>query len=73
MLTQERTINVDTSLYRRADRKLRRYGHSMNEAVASLLQAMLSTRGDPLDGIDLKFDSADNAIDYLHDYVRRHP
>ena len=47
--TLERTVTVDRSLARRADRKLRRYGHSFNDAVNLVLNIIVAKRGDPLD------------------------
>ena len=46
--TLERTVTVDRSLARRADRKLRRYGHSFDEAVNVVLGIIVAKRGDPL-------------------------
>ena len=50
--TLERTVTIDRSLARRADRKLRRYGHSFDEAVNVVLNIIVSTRGDPLGGVE---------------------
>ena len=52
--TLERTVTVDRSLARRADRKLRRYGHSFNDAVNVILNLIVSKRGDPLDESELE-------------------
>ena len=52
--TLERTVTVDRSLARRADRKLRRYGHSFNDAVNVVLNLIVSKRGDPLDESELE-------------------
>ena len=46
--TLERTVTVDRNLARRADRKLRRYGHSFDEAVNTVLGIIVAKRGDPL-------------------------
>ena len=73
MRTSEKTISVDHALYSRANRKFRRYGHSLDAAVALFLQTTLATRGDPLESLDLEFGSADEAIAYLHDYVQNRP
>lgn len=68
-MTIERPVNVERGLYGRADRKLRRYGHTVDGAVAAVLTAMLSARGDPLESIDLEFANADDAIAHLHAHV----
>lgn len=47
MKTLERTVSLDSSLLRRADRKLRRYGYSFDDAVSLALCVILSRRGDP--------------------------
>ena len=52
--TLERTVTVDRSLARRADRKLRRYGHSFNDAVNVVLNLIVSKRGGPLDESELE-------------------
>ena len=52
--TLERTVTVDRSLARRADRKLRRYGHSLDEAVNVFLNIIVSTRGNPFDDAGLE-------------------
>ena len=52
--TLERTVTVDRSLARRADRKLRCYGHSFNDAVNVVLNLIVSKRGDPLDESELE-------------------
>ncbi|MBQ3098568.1 MAG: hypothetical protein IJC66_10475 [Kiritimatiellae bacterium] len=52
--TLERTVTVDRSLARRADRKLRRYGHSFNDVVNVVLNLIVSKRGDPLDESELE-------------------
>jgi hypothetical protein len=70
MQTRERTVHVNDALYRRANRKLHRYGHSLDGAVTIALQLMLSRRGDPLENLDLEFANAEDAIAYLHDYVQ---
>ncbi len=68
-MTIERPVNVERRLYGRVNRKLRRYGHTVDGAVAAILSAMLSTRGDPLANLDLEFANADDAIAYLHAHV----
>ena len=52
--TLERTVTIDRSLARRADRKLRRYGHSFDEAVNVVLNIIVSTRGNPFDDAGLE-------------------
>ena len=52
--TLERTVTVDRSLARRADRKLRRYGHSFNDAVNVVLNIIVAKRGDPLEETELE-------------------
>ena len=52
--TLERTVTVDRSLARRADRKLRRYGHSFNDAVNIVLNIIVAKRGDPLGESELE-------------------
>lgn len=72
--TLERTITLDRDLARRAGRKLRRYGMSMDDAFSGVLSALVSTRGLPpflstQDGEDLRdmeFDNVEDAIKYLH-------
>ena len=48
----ERTVMVDRSLARRADRKLRHYGHSFDEAVNVVLGIIVAKRGDPLENAE---------------------
>ena len=43
--TLERTVTIDRSLARRADRKLRRYGHSFDEAVNVVLTSLYQRAG----------------------------
>ena len=52
--TLERTVTIDRSLARRADRKLRRYGHSFNDAVNIVLNIIVAKRGDPFDESELE-------------------
>ncbi len=52
--TLERTVTVDRSLARRADRKLRRYGHSFNDAVNIVLNIIVAKRGDPFGESELE-------------------
>ena len=52
--TLERTVTVDRGLARRADRKLRRYGHSFNDAVNIVLNIIVAKRGDPFDESELE-------------------
>ena len=52
--TLERTVTVDRGLARRADRKLRRYGHSFNDAVNIVLNIIVAKRGDPFDELELE-------------------
>ena len=52
--TLERTVTVDRNLARRADRKLRRYGHSFNDAVNVVLNIIVAKRGDPLEETGLE-------------------
>lgn len=47
MQTLERTFTLDRDLCRRADRKLRRYGMSLDDALAKTLVLIVSTRGNP--------------------------
>ena len=44
--TLERTVTLDRNLAQRADRKLRRYGHSFDEAVTAMMNAIVSQRGE---------------------------
>ena len=50
--TLERTVTIDRSLARRADRKLRHYGHSFDEAVNVVLGIIVAKRGDPLENAE---------------------
>ena len=50
--TLERTVTLDRNLAKRDDRKLRRYGHSFDEAVTAMMNAIVSQRGDPLDAAE---------------------
>ncbi len=50
MRTMERTFTLDRDLARRADRKLHRYGMSLDDAVAHTLVFIVSKRGNPLQG-----------------------
>ena len=45
--TLERTVTVDRSLARRAERKLHRYGASFDDMVSAALALVVSTRGMP--------------------------
>lgn len=45
--TLEKTVTVDRSLARRAERKLQRYGTSFDEVVSAALTLVVSTRGMP--------------------------
>jgi len=47
MQTLERTFTLDRDLCRRADRKLHRYGMSLDDALAKTLVLIVSTRGNP--------------------------
>ena len=47
MQTLERTFTIDRDLARRADRKLHRYGMSLDDALAKTLVFVVSTRGNP--------------------------
>ena len=47
MQTLERTFTLDRDLARRADRKLHRYGMSLDDALAKTLVFVVSTRGNP--------------------------
>ena len=51
-MTLERTVVVDRDLARRADRKLRRYGHSLDDAVNIVLNIIVSTRGNPFEEVN---------------------
>ena len=50
MQTLERTFTLDRDLARRADRKLHRYGMSLDDALAKTLVFVVSTRGNPWGG-----------------------
>ena len=45
--TLERTVTIDRSLARRAERKLHRYGTSFDDVVSAALTLVVSTRGMP--------------------------
>lgn len=45
--TLERTFTLDRDLTRRAERKLHRYGRTLDDAFAYILTAVVSTRGEP--------------------------
>ena len=45
--TLERTFTLDRNLTRRAERKLHRYGRTLDDAFAYILTAVVSTRGEP--------------------------
>ena len=45
--TLERTVTIDRSLARRAERKLHRYGASFDDVVSAALTLVVSTRGMP--------------------------
>ena len=45
--TLERTITLDRDLTRRAERKLHRYGRTLDDAFAYIISAVVSTRGEP--------------------------
>ena len=46
--TLERTVTIDRNLARRAERKLHRYGMSLDDAFAKTLVFVVSTHGNPL-------------------------
>ena len=88
MPTLERKLTIRRDLAQRANRKLRRYGRTLDDAINGALMFVVSsrglpdfverepgseTRGDPLESLDLEFGSADEAIAYLHDYVQNRP
>ena len=50
MQTLERTFTIDRDLARRADRKLHRYGMSLDDAIADTLLFIVSKRGNPWRG-----------------------
>ena len=45
--TLERTFKLDRDLTRRAERKLRRYGRTLDDAFAYIISVVVSTRGEP--------------------------
>lgn len=45
--TLERTFTLDRDLTRRAERKLRRYGRTLDDAFAYIISVVVSTRGEP--------------------------
>ena len=45
--TLERTFTLDRDLTRRAERKLHRYGRTLDDAFAYIISAVVSTRGEP--------------------------
>ena len=45
--TLERTFILDRDLARRAERKLRRYGRTLDDAFAYIINVVVSTRGEP--------------------------
>ena len=45
--TLERTFTLDRDLTRRAERKLHRYGRTLDAAFAYIMTAVVSTRGEP--------------------------
>ena len=45
--TLERTFTLERDLTRRAERKLHRYGRTLDDAFAYILTAVVSTRGEP--------------------------
>lgn len=47
MATLERTFTLDRELSRRADRKMRRYGMSMDDAVSYVFSLVVETHGRP--------------------------
>ena len=47
MELMERTFTIDRNLARRADRKLHRYGTSMNDVLSAALVLVVSSRGMP--------------------------
>ena len=47
MKTMERTFKLDRDLAARASRKLRRYGHTLDDALEYALTVVLSVRGNP--------------------------
>lgn len=47
MKTMERTFKLDRDLAVRASRKLRRYGHTLDDALEYALTVVLSVRGNP--------------------------
>jgi hypothetical protein len=46
--TLERTFTLDRDLTRRAERKLHRYGRTLDDAVAYVLASVVSSRGEPM-------------------------
>jgi len=75
----ERTVSVDRALAQRAERKLHRYGWSVDDALTRALTAILVVKGrpdeafrfpaDPEGDADLSFDDVEDAISYLHAHV----
>ena len=70
MKTLERTFTLDRDLVRRADRKLHRYGRTLDDAVHLAFTLVLGVRGDPFadhpvhsstsfDALDSRLDNAD--------------
>lgn len=47
MKTMERTFKLDRDLATKASRKLRRYGHTLDDALEYALTVVLSVRGNP--------------------------
>ena len=50
--TLERTVTIDRNLARRAERKLHRYGMSLDDAFAKTLAFVVSTHGNPWGGAE---------------------
>ena len=47
MKTMERTFTIDRDLAQKASRKLRRYGHTLDDALEYALTVVVSVRGNP--------------------------
>ncbi len=45
--TLERTFTLDRDLTRRAERKLHRYGRTLDDVFAYIISVVVSTRGEP--------------------------
>ncbi len=55
--TLERTFTLDRDLTRRAERKLRRYGRTLDDAFAYIISVVVSTHGEPKFVRDQEHDS----------------